>query len=145
MLRNSLDPDSDFWPDPGSMKMDLKHCVAPWQFLDLPYGTFRLPLWKNLQFLGRLLASKEFKMCPPDGRGSPWIAWACICPRSRPSWCPCWTRTCPPRCSAWSAVVRSAHSPGPCTHSKLFTSVVDPDQYWIRIQELCKCKHGIKI
>ena len=29
MLRNSLqpDPDSDFWLDPDSMYMDLKHCL----------------------------------------------------------------------------------------------------------------------
>ena len=27
MLRNSLDPDSDFWLDPDSMNMDPKHCL----------------------------------------------------------------------------------------------------------------------
>ena len=26
MLRNSFDPDSDFWLDPDSMNMDPKHC-----------------------------------------------------------------------------------------------------------------------
>ena len=32
VLRNTLDPDSDFWPDPDSMTMDPKHC-SPQHYL----------------------------------------------------------------------------------------------------------------
>ena len=37
MVRNSLEPDSDFWPDPDSINMDPKHYKC--NFLNMIFAT----------------------------------------------------------------------------------------------------------
>ena len=53
MVRNSLDPDSDFWLDTDSMNMDPKHC----QFrINIKHQLHRDPGGQNNIFLNRIPA-----------------------------------------------------------------------------------------
>ena len=53
MVRNSLDPDSDFWLDPDSMNMDPKHCQLR---INIKHQLHRDPGGQNNIFLNRIPA-----------------------------------------------------------------------------------------